>query len=151
MDPPQPVPFIGDDFMLRELTEEPLDAVIEAAGPGSGSPLLSVELRHLEGAAGRHEPGHGPLSSFDGQILGFSVEMAADAGMKEVMAAQIARIREGCAPYAAARRYLSLVEAEVEPSELFEAEALDRLRRVESAVDPDGIFRANHGIEAALA
>jgi FAD/FMN-containing dehydrogenase len=151
MDPPEPVPYVGDDFMLTQLSSDALDAVLETAGPGSGSPLLSVELRHLGGAASRPAPNHGALASFDGEVLGFSVGMAADGGMKETMAAQLARIREGSAPYGGARRYLSFCEATVEPTELFETETLDRLRRVKAEVDPDNTFHANHGIEPALA
>src|SRR4051794_5008521 len=44
MDPEDPVPFAGSGQLLDELPTAAIDAIIEAAGPGSGSPLLSVEL-----------------------------------------------------------------------------------------------------------
>ena len=44
MDPPHPVPGIGDGTMLAELPAEAVDALVAAAGPESGSPLVSVEL-----------------------------------------------------------------------------------------------------------
>ena len=50
MDPPGPMPGAGDGFLLDTLDAEALDALVAAAGPGSGSPLVSVELRHLGGA-----------------------------------------------------------------------------------------------------
>ena len=54
MDPEDPIPagLVADD-QRRDLA--PIDALLEAAGPGSGSRLASVELRSLGGAldAGR--------------------------------------------------------------------------------------------------
>ena len=49
MDPPGPVPGVGDGMLLDELPAEAVDALVASAGPGSGSRLLSVELRHLGG------------------------------------------------------------------------------------------------------
>src|SRR4051812_44382653 len=50
MDPPQPVPGLGDHLLMRDLTDEAIDKVVEVAGAESTSPLLSVEFRHLGGA-----------------------------------------------------------------------------------------------------
>lgn len=50
MDPEDPLPFALDGQMLHELPAAPADAIVEVAGPGSGSPLLSLELRLLGGA-----------------------------------------------------------------------------------------------------
>ena len=49
-DPEEPVPVIADGFQVRELTPEAADAFVEVGGPGSGSPLLMLELRQLGGA-----------------------------------------------------------------------------------------------------
>ena len=48
--PRSPMPGISDSRLLDGLTAETIDALVDAAGPGSGSPLLMVELRHLGGA-----------------------------------------------------------------------------------------------------
>ena len=50
MDPEDPVPFAQGGQLLDELPPAAIDAIVEAAGPGSGSPLLSLELRQLGGA-----------------------------------------------------------------------------------------------------
>jgi hypothetical protein len=70
-----------------------------------------------------------------------------DAG-RTAVEAQLVRIREAMAPYAAARRYYNFVEADVDASTFFDAETLARLERIRSAVDPRGMFRANHPIRA---
>ena len=50
MDPEGPTPGIGGHTMLGELDDAPIDALVAIAGPGSGSPLVGAELRHLGGA-----------------------------------------------------------------------------------------------------
>ena len=57
MDPPEPVPYWGDSILIGELPAAAIDSLLEAVGPGSGSQLLSVELRHCGGALSRTSPG----------------------------------------------------------------------------------------------
>ena len=45
MDPPNPVPGIGDHMLLTDLTPTGIEKVVAAAGAGSASPLLSVEFK----------------------------------------------------------------------------------------------------------
>ena len=52
-DPPSPVPGIGHHAIVETLPETALDAFVGAAGPGSGSAMVSVELRQLGGALAR--------------------------------------------------------------------------------------------------
>jgi hypothetical protein len=146
MDPPEPVPYEGEDLMLAELPAAAIDALLAAAGPGSHSPLLSVELRHLGGALARPQPDHGALAAIDGTILGYSVGMFGDPDGKAAVEAHLARIGEATARYAAERRYFNFVEADVDASTFFDSETLARLRRVRATVDPEGMFRANHAI-----
>jgi hypothetical protein len=65
MDPPEPVPGAGDGMLLGEFSVAMIEALIGAAGPGTDSPLLSIEVRHMGGAAGRAEPAHGALAAID--------------------------------------------------------------------------------------
>src|SRR5262249_55208078 len=55
--PPEPAPARGDGMLLTHAPVGAIDAVVEVAGPDSGSPLLSVELRHLGGALARATDG----------------------------------------------------------------------------------------------
>jgi FAD/FMN-containing dehydrogenase len=52
-DPVDPMPSYERSFLLRELTAETVDALVDAAGPGSPSPLIVLELRALGGAFAR--------------------------------------------------------------------------------------------------
>jgi FAD/FMN-containing dehydrogenase len=146
MDPPDPVPYVGGDAMLADLPAAAIDELISVAGPGSGSPLLSVELRHLGGAAARPQPGHGALAALDGSVAVYSVGFTPDPHSGAAIAAQLAKISAALAPYQAGRRYYNLAETEVDPSEFFDRPTLDRLRRVKAEYDPGNLFRARHEI-----
>jgi FAD/FMN-containing dehydrogenase len=148
MDPPEPVPYLGEDGMLGDLPGQAIDDVLAVAGPGTGSPLLSVEIRHLGGALARSNPGDGALSAIEGAFLTYSVGMFADEASRAAIEASLAQVRESMAPYSGTRRYYNFVETQIEPSDLFEADSLDRLRRVKAQVDPDGVFQANHALGA---
>src|SRR6516225_7930906 len=63
MDPPQPVPVVGDGLMLRDLPAEALEALLKVAGPDAGLQLAIVELRHLEGELARGRPQDGTVTS----------------------------------------------------------------------------------------
>src|SRR5215210_120738 len=72
-DPEGNTPGIGDGCMLDSLPDEAIASLVEVAGPGSGSPFISVELRQLGGALARHAPGAGAASHLEGGFLLFSV------------------------------------------------------------------------------
>ena len=55
MDPPGPVPGVGDGALLDVMPAEAIDALAAVSGPDT--PLLSVELRHLGGALARRAEG----------------------------------------------------------------------------------------------
>jgi FAD/FMN-containing dehydrogenase len=148
MDPPEPVPYEGEDLMLASLPPAAIDDLLAAVGPGSGSPLLSVELRHLGGALARPRSEHGALAAIDGAIVGYSVGIFGDDAAQAAVEAYLARVKRATAPYAAERRYYNFVEEDVEASTFFDAETLARLQRIRRVVDPEGIFRANHPIRA---
>ena len=78
MDPPLPVPYLSANDLLGELPARAVDELVGAVGPGSDSPLLSVELRHAGGALARPEPGHGALASLPGRVPG--LRRRGDAG-----------------------------------------------------------------------
>jgi hypothetical protein len=52
-DPSDPAPVQERHTLMSALTPEAVDALVQTAGPGSGSPLLVVELRRFGGAFAR--------------------------------------------------------------------------------------------------
>jgi len=149
MDPPHPVPYTGEGLMLRELDAAAIDEFVAAAGPDSGSPLLSAEIRHVGGAMARSGADHGALATLDASFLTFAVGMVLDDESYAANRAQLARIAEGFAPYDTGRRYLNFSEDRTDPDRFFTSETHARLRAVKGEVDPWNVFRANHPIAAA--
>ena len=59
MDPSDPLPFVSTTALLSDLPSAGVEELVSVAGPGSGSPLAMVELRHMGGALARRSAGAG--------------------------------------------------------------------------------------------
>jgi hypothetical protein len=149
MDPEGPTPGMGTTRMLRGLPPEAIDSLVDVAGPGSDSPLLSVEVRHLGGALGRSSPDHGALGQLAGDYLAFGVGVPAMPELVAPIEASLAALEEAMAPWGAATEYLNFVERPVGAATFFDPPTLARLRTVKAATDPSDRFRSNHPIVAA--
>ena len=113
-------------------------------GPGSGSPLMMVELRQLGGALRRIEPGSGAAAMIDAQFVLFSASVAMDADMGAMIAGYAGGMMDAMEPWAARGRYLNFAEHKVDTSESYEPTSYARLRAVKERVNPDHVIRANH-------
>jgi FAD/FMN-containing dehydrogenase len=145
MDPPGPVPGVGDGGLLDVVPGEAIDALVAAAGPGSGSPLVSVELRHLGGALRRGQEGHGALATVDGDFVLYAVGMAPDADAAAAVGAHVDAVKGAVCEWDAGRRLLTFSERRG-GDDAWTPEAYRRLRAVKTLVDPDDIIRANHPV-----
>jgi hypothetical protein len=148
MDPPEPVPGAGDGLLLGDFPAEAIDALVGTAGPGTDSPLVSIEVRHLEGAAGRADPEHGALAAIDAPYTLYAVGMAATEEMKQGVMERLDRLQAALAPWDAGR-FLNFTDRLTDPSRMFSEEAYRRLREVKSSYDPDDVIQANHEIPPA--
>src|SRR3954454_17866573 len=149
MDPPQPVPGHGDHMLLRDLTRAGIERIVDAAGAGSTSPLLSVEFRHLEGAIGRPLPGNGATASIDARFAMFAVGMAMDPVMTAAVSAYLPVVKQALARYDSGREYLNFAEHRTDVLRLWPMDVYHRLRHVKGDHDPRDIFRANHQVPPA--
>jgi hypothetical protein len=146
MDPPQPVPAVGDGLTLAELPPEAVDAVVELA---VGSPLVSLEIRHLGGALAEPKPEHGALTSLEGAYLVFGVGMAMTPQMGAAVGAHMDRVHDELARWKAPRTLLNFRER-ASVSEAFHAPDVHRrLQEVKARYDAADVIRANHPIARA--
>ncbi len=146
MDPENPVPAIGDGGLVRELSDEAIDAWVGVVGPGSESPLLLSELRHLGGALGRPAENGGALSKLDAGFAVYSVGMAMSPEMGEAAAAHLAKIGETMKPWGTDGGYYNFTEGSCDVDAILPPDVCDRLREVKRKWDPDGRVVANHAI-----
>ena len=151
MDPEHPVPGAGDGLLLDSVSAETIDALVTVAGSESGSSLLSVELRHLGGALARQRPGHGALATLDAAFAMYAVGIAATPELKAAVEVDVERVKHALAPWTANRGYMNFTESSGDAGRLFADTTYGRLRKVKAAVDPDGLFVANHKISAQAA
>jgi hypothetical protein len=149
MDPPEPGPGSGGHAHYEELPAEAIDAFVAAAGPGSGSPRGSAELRHTTGALARSGPDHGALAALDGALCFFAVGMAPVPPAAEAIQAQVAKIKSELRQYEAGSTFLNFTEQPADVSGAFPDDSYRRLQRVRAEFDPDELFRANHQIAPA--
>jgi FAD/FMN-containing dehydrogenase len=146
MDPEHPVPGAADGMLLRDFPEEAIDAIVAAAGAGSGSPLLSVEVRHLGGALGRMQPGHGALATIEAGFAMFAVGMAMTPELGAAVRAHIEIVQAALASWDAGRDYLNFTERRERGERLFGGTTYRRLQSVKGKVDPEDVFRSNHPV-----
>jgi hypothetical protein len=145
MDPPEPVPGAGDGMSLADFPGEAVDALVGVVGPGTDSPLVSIEVRHLGGAAARRNSDHGALAAVDAGYSLYAVGMAADAGMKQAVEQRLDQVQSALAPWDVGR-ILNFADRPVDPGRLFTEEVYLRLREIKSRYDPDDVIQANHEI-----
>ena len=144
MDPPEPVPGAGDGMLVGDFSAAAIGALVDAAGPGTDSPLLSIEVRHLGGAAGRADPEHGALAAMcpiravrsgDGRSPGD------EAGCSQ----RLDQVHAALAPWAAGR-LMNFTERPGNTGRMFDDDVYRRLREIKSRYDPHNIIQANHEI-----
>ena len=145
MDPVAPTPAFIDGWLLGDLPPTAVDALVEAAGPGSGSPLLSVELRHLGGALADAAPEHGALASLDAGFATVTISLAMNDN-EAAMERHAAIVRAALAPWEAERNYPNFAERSFNVSDLFSPTTCERLGRVKAQYDPGNLIRSTHPI-----
>ena len=149
MDPPQPVPGVGDGMSLADLTPETVNALVAVAGPGSGSPLVSVELRQLGGAVADESPDHGAVGALDAGFALFAVGMALDDETTSLVEARVTALKTALGPWIADRGYFNFSDTPVEGDSLYPPHTYRALQWVKAAYDPAELFRASHPIRPA--
>lgn len=143
LEPEGPTPVVSRAALLGDLPAAAADALLAAAGPGT-SLTVPVELRQLGGALARPAPGGGALPALDGAFALSSTGVAATPELAAGTVVAAARVVAALAPWATGSRCLNFTQERVAPEAAFPAETVRRLRAVRAAVDPAGLFLANH-------
>jgi FAD binding domain len=146
MDPEPPIPTLGHHRLLRELSDDAIDALVGIVGPEAGSPLLFTELCHAGGALGRPADGGGALSKLDAKfvMLGIGVPMTPELG--EALPDALDRLHDAMEPWSAEGGYFNFAERPSDVDALLPPQTCERLGEVKRRWDPDGLIRANHAV-----
>jgi hypothetical protein len=146
MDPEEPVPGLGDQVLLGELTPEAIAALVDVAGADSGSPLIGVQVRQLGGALGREAEDAGALPKLDAEHLVFGVGATFDEASRVAVEEHLDRVQRELALYSPGGRVLNFADRPGDTSAGFRPEAWERLQAVKAQYDPAGLFVASHQV-----
>jgi FAD/FMN-containing dehydrogenase len=142
MDPPHPVPGVGDGAFLDELPAGAIDAVVETGV----APLVTLEIRALGGALATPSTRHGAVGSLDAEFVMFAAGFAPTPELAAAVAEAVDRAKAALAPWESERSYFNFSERTIDSARLYPAATYRRLRRIKAAYDPDELFVANHPI-----
>jgi FAD/FMN-containing dehydrogenase len=148
MDPPDPLPFVTTTALLRDLPTAGVDDLVAAAGPGSGSPLAMVELRHMGGALARRSPGAGARATLPGSVAMLSIGVAEDEASAATAVTYLDAVDRAVLPYRTGD-YPNLVMKPSDASGFFDPDTWARLRHLKALYDPSDLFKGNHHIPPA--
>jgi FAD/FMN-containing dehydrogenase len=140
LDPQEPTAVYANSVLVHGLPADAVEALVDVAGPGSGSSLLFVELRQLGGALARPAPRSGAMDRLDGSFLVLGVGLDMGTGWGAVRD-DASRILDSLAPWASSASYLSMAY-EAAARRGWTPTAYERLRRIRRDVDPNGLFVA---------
>ncbi len=150
-DPEPPMPGIGGHVMVDRVTPEAIRRFVALTGPGSGSPFLSAEMRHLGGAAGRPAPGGGALSHLDGEGAVFVIGVPMTPEMGAALHQAVKTVEGGLEEFGHGRLYRNFVEEQASAGAFHDDGTLARLRELRRRFDPAFRIRANHPIDREMA
>jgi FAD/FMN-containing dehydrogenase len=146
MDPEGATPVVSNSAMLAGMPDEAVDAFLAQVGPGTTSTLLVAELRQLGGALGRPQAGHGALAQLDGEFVAFACAIAPTPEAAAGGSADAAAFVEALRPFANESAYLNFCENPTDVRSAYDTRVWPQLVAIRSAVDPNGLFAANHAV-----
>jgi FAD/FMN-containing dehydrogenase len=146
LDPEGPTPAYASSTLVGSLPDDAIGAVLDAAGPGSGTRLAAAELRQLGGALSRPHPDGGALSSLDGAFLALGLGLEGGPADWPQQRAAAARFLAAVEPWATGRHYLPMLDEPVDTRKVFPPGVHARLSAIRHGVDPRGLFVAPHDL-----
>ncbi|MGY4769750.1 FAD-binding oxidoreductase [Kribbella sp. CWNU-51] len=146
MDPEHPVPGVGEGALLSELTEATVEAILDHAGPE----LVTVEVRHLGGAAARSTLLSGAVSALDAEYLLITGGVALDEQSATATYQAVDLMLEAVTSWLAEVGYQNVVGSPVPGEVIFGVDVYHRLQEIKDEYDPGNLIHANHSIEPAV-
>jgi hypothetical protein len=143
-DPVDPMPVVDPAILLNGFPAEAAERLLAVAGPGSGSPQVLVEVRHLGGAYARE--GAYP-SAFNHRAARFSVltvGIAADDGMAAGTLAHADQVFGALADWDTGGVWpnFGVPHDAVSARRSYDQPTLARLRQIVDTYDPQGVLQA---------
>ncbi len=155
MDPVEPLRAVNHSELLADLTPDVIDALVELAGPESGSPLVMLEIRQLGGALRARADDLNPMAhtraAFSLNAIGITPTTERAAAVR----AHLATIRHRIGALASGDTYINFLDLDGATPERIRAAYStadwQRLTRLKETYDPANVFRFNRNIPGPAA
>jgi hypothetical protein len=132
--------------MLDSLDGRAAAAIVDAAAMDGTAPLVSLEIRHLDGALGRSDRSGGVLSHLEAPYAVYAVGSTMGPVTRDEIVERIDEVRAASVPWLSRSTFFNFADGDVDPSDLYPDGAFGRLSAIRANVDPDGLFRSRHTI-----
>jgi len=146
MEPTEPVPALGDGVLLTDFSAAATDCLVAVIGPDAGTPLTSVEVRHLGGALGRPAPTAGAQPSIDASYLLAGVGIAPTSDAAETVRRHAQAVKDAVAPWHAGYDHYNFAENPVKADAVLPPDSYRRIQQVRSSYDPDAVIVSAHPV-----
>lgn len=140
LSPNEPAPLVGDHMLLSDLGDRGAAAFLGVTGPGSGSPMVSAELRHLGGALAIPADTGGAFQHLDAAYAYLAVAVPFGPDAAADIEKHCAVVRAALAPWDTGRTTPTFVESVSQPQAHLDSDVVDAVDRVRLRIDPDGLF-----------
>ena len=147
-DPTDPMPIWEKGALLRELTTDAVEGLVETAGPEVAPALVMVEVRLLGGALGRPAPVPNAVAGREGAYTLFTLGVARP-GVDTGAASAGAAVHERLRPWLIGTCLLNWLGDSHTPAQVaaaWQPEVHGRLMTVKRSVDPHNLFRYGHAL-----
>jgi len=150
MDPVEPLGAVNHSELLPELTPEIIDALVDVAGPQSGSPLVMLEIRQLGGALRGRPDELSPMAHTRATVSLNAIGITPNPERAAAVLAHLATIRHRIGALATGDTYINFLDLDGATPErirtAYSAADWLRLVRLKETYDPADVFRFNRNI-----
>lgn len=146
-DPADPAPSMERGMLLTDFDDDAAEELLRQVGPGSGTPLVMLELRLLGGALSQEPPFPDTVSGRGAAYHLFVLGVPGLPVPDEVEAA-LARLSVAFEPYAAGSliNFHGPAGDERDRARAWEPQAYGLLRSAKAGWDPQNLFRYGHAV-----
>lgn len=150
MDPTDPAAAVEHFGLLDEMAPETVDALLDTVGPGSGSSVNLVDLRHLGGAYAKEPRTKNAVGARNAAFAFFGLTVVPPGQDVAAYADSGRELVERLAPWLGPTKNPSFLSpadaASGRPRYAYDQGVYERLRELKAVYDPDNTLRVNHNI-----
>ncbi len=142
--PATPLPSRISSALLADLPDTAISQLLRHVGPGSGSPMMLAEIRHLGGAYAAEPPGrHGAIGHTDARYLLELVGLATTSEADEVIRASQQAVTAALSPWTTGTTLPAFATPPADATRVFPERTRHRLATIKHRYDPSNILRTS--------